>query len=389
MGKEGAGMSTSINSNYSQFYRGSEPIRKHGSGAGGKDTLVRYEFNTTDANGNKVMDKMSKEEALNTMKEISSQYGDNVLVSFSGDGLAALELHKGMWTPEEQSREIPEWMITHHEGPTALTEEQLTSVKEKYGTDSEAQMRVMDPEAYNEYQKVKAEGLAAGTKEGIVAGARYMINWLTTKAKGDPAWIERANEGIKKETTAESKLSTDAQKYLDTLRKKYGDYDFFVSGSVEDRKKMLQQGDKDFSVVIDIEELERMAHDGEYATEKIKQMESAIDMAKKVSEEFGFTEDGGENGTLTNLSITLKKDGSMSIFAELEKSSARQRERIEAAKEKRAEEKKAADKKAEEQKTEEERAADEDEDDVKRVTIAASSEEDLMRQFRELDWTKV
>ena len=72
-------MSTSINSNYSQFYRGSEPIRKHGSGAGGKDTLVRYEFNTTDANGNKVMDKMSKEEALKTMKEISSQYGDNVL----------------------------------------------------------------------------------------------------------------------------------------------------------------------------------------------------------------------------------------------------------------------------------------------------------------------
>ena len=79
----------------------------------------------------------------------------------------------------------------------------------------------------------------------------------------------------------------------------------------------------------------------------------------------------------------------MSIFAELEKSSAKHRERIEAAKEKRAEEKKDAEKKAEEKKAEEKRATDEDEDDVKRVTIAASSEEDLIRQFRELDWTKV
>lgn len=42
------------------------------------------------------MDKMSREETLQAMKTISAQYGDNVIVEFSGDGLAALvESKKG------------------------------------------------------------------------------------------------------------------------------------------------------------------------------------------------------------------------------------------------------------------------------------------------------
>lgn len=80
-------------SNYSEFYKGSEPIKSYGSGGEGikpKDTLVKYEFNTTDEHGNKIMEPMSKEEALQVMQEISSQYGENVLVEFSGDGLDAL-----------------------------------------------------------------------------------------------------------------------------------------------------------------------------------------------------------------------------------------------------------------------------------------------------------
>lgn len=83
-------MGMDIYQNYSQFYRGTEPIKNYGSGKGRKDTLVRYEFNTTDDKGNKVMDKMTREETLQAMKEISSQYGDNVMVEFSGDGMAKL-----------------------------------------------------------------------------------------------------------------------------------------------------------------------------------------------------------------------------------------------------------------------------------------------------------
>ena len=36
------------------------------------------------------MDKMSREETLQAMKDIRSQYGDDAIVEFSGDGMAAL-----------------------------------------------------------------------------------------------------------------------------------------------------------------------------------------------------------------------------------------------------------------------------------------------------------
>ena len=84
-------MSMNVNHDYSQFYAGTEQLKSYGSNsAAKKDTLVKYRFNTTDEHGNKVMDKMSKEETMKAMNEISAQYGDSVIVQFSGDGLAAL-----------------------------------------------------------------------------------------------------------------------------------------------------------------------------------------------------------------------------------------------------------------------------------------------------------
>lgn len=92
-----------MNIDYNQFYRGITNIPSYGSGAYKKDTLVKYEFNTTDKHGNKVMDKMSREETLQAMKDIRSQYGDAVIVEFSGDGMAALvEGKKGSMVPENQ-----------------------------------------------------------------------------------------------------------------------------------------------------------------------------------------------------------------------------------------------------------------------------------------------
>lgn len=88
---------------YSQFYRGTTNIPSYGSGVSKKDTLVKYEFNTTDEHGNKVMDQMSREETLKVMRDIRSQYGDSVIVEFSGDGLAALvEGRKGFMVPEDR-----------------------------------------------------------------------------------------------------------------------------------------------------------------------------------------------------------------------------------------------------------------------------------------------
>lgn len=83
-------MSINVNGGYEQFYKGTELIKNYGSNGKEKNKLVRYEFNTTDEKGNKVMDKMSREETLQAMKDIRSQYGDDVIVEFSGDGMAKL-----------------------------------------------------------------------------------------------------------------------------------------------------------------------------------------------------------------------------------------------------------------------------------------------------------
>ena len=70
-------MTMNVTHNYSQFYKGSEPLKSYGSGGEGlmvpKDTLVKYEFNTTDEHGNKIMAPLSREEALRVMKEVSGQ----------------------------------------------------------------------------------------------------------------------------------------------------------------------------------------------------------------------------------------------------------------------------------------------------------------------------
>lgn len=124
-------MSMNVTQNYSQFYKGSEPVRSYGSGGERfmpKDTLVRYEFRTTDDAGNKLMDPMTREEALRAMKEISSQYGDNVLVEFSGDGLDALaqslksqinkghmELTEAQQADRARKQELMEQNIVHLE----------------------------------------------------------------------------------------------------------------------------------------------------------------------------------------------------------------------------------------------------------------------------------
>ena len=109
-----------MNIDYSRFYRGTANLPSYGGGAYKKDTLVKYEFNTKDEQGNKVMDQMSKEETLQAMKDIRSQYGDAVIVEFSGDGMAAfVNSKKGSTIPED-----PEAM----EAKNAAFQKEITQV---------------------------------------------------------------------------------------------------------------------------------------------------------------------------------------------------------------------------------------------------------------------
>lgn len=189
--------------------------------------------------------------------------------------------------------------------------------------------------------------------------------------------------------TSQVELSSKAKSVLEQLAKKYSNMDFFVAdfANGDDAKEIMSRGTKEFSVLFSPEELEKMASDEKYLQEKMEGIEGAVRMSEQINEQFGFESTFGNNTAATGsiiskIGISFNDDGSVSYFAELEKSSAKQRERIEQAREKRAEEKKEAAKK--EKAKEREVAVS-----GKRVTVEASSEEELIQKITQIDWSEI
>lgn len=189
--------------------------------------------------------------------------------------------------------------------------------------------------------------------------------------------------------TGESKLSAKAQEFLKDLRKKYGDYDFFVGDSGEDLKSLAKSGTKEFSVIFSSEELERMANDEAYAQEKLQGMERAVAMSKEINARFGFKSasdgDGDTITEITRIGITFNEDGTTSLFAELEKSSAKQREYMDKA----AEERRAGKQEDEKRPGGRFNRYSGEHADVWRTTVEADSMEELLDKISNLDWNAV
>ena len=146
--------------------------------------------------------------------------------------------------------------------------------------------------------------------------------------------------------STEYKLSDKAKDFLQSLREKYGDYDFFVADTEEDMNGLLNSSRKEISVAFSSAELEKMANDEEYAAKKLEEMEGIIGKAKEMAEEIS---DNDEGISVKNITVKVNDDGSYDLFAELEKASDKQRERIEKQREERAEARKEQEKKTEEQ----------------------------------------
>ena len=172
---------------------------------------------------------------------------------------------------------------------------------------------------------------------------------------------KKQTDKTKTEQTKDVKtLSTRAQNLLKTLREKYGNMDFMVADfdSSEDAKEILSRGTKEYSVLFSSEELEKMASDEDYLNEKLKGIDGAVRMSEEINQKFGFTsESDAENPSDTSIAkfgISFQSDGTMTLFAELEKSGVNQQERPE-----------------------------------KRTTLQASTMEELMKKIQELDWNTI
>ena len=227
------------------------------------------------------------------------------------------------------------------------------------------------------------------TTNGITSAAAYYEKAVSQK-KDSVVKTKVNSASAQTVKSSEDKLSSKAKSYLENLRKTYGDYDFIVADAGDDRRALLDKSDKEFSVIFSNAELEKMATDEKYANEKMRQVETIVDMSDRICEQFGFErgwEAGKEGDTILNkLAVSINDDGSMSIFAELEKMSEKQKDYIEKLRDKRAEEKKAAEK-SEEKKVSSNKT--DKESSMKKVWLEASSEEELVEKIKKIDWNKV
>ena len=253
---------------------------------------------------------------------------------------------------------------------------------------------------------------------GIAKGGSYGKYAVGNSKKNDaPKKADAAKSSTAADVkSSEYKLSDKAQKYLDKLRKDYGDYDFVIADAGDDLKGLMKQSTKEFSVVFSSEELEKMADDEKFASKQMQHVDTAVNMSKQICEQFGYERMfGKDNVSLNSVSVSFDDKGITSMFAELEKSTAERNTQMQKQIEEKRAEDKADAKKSErprqtvaEYKAKMQKVIDEQKkrpnigntvstknlekiepNFVQRATVNAKSIDELFRNMKNIDWNKV
>ena len=223
---------------------------------------------------------------------------------------------------------------------------------------------------------VYAQNYTPGSKEKT----KVARNTETGEVKKEEKVTESKDLG---KTIGDPKLSKEAQKYYEKLKKKYGNYDFILVS--KDQKANAQANAAKYAnniktvVLIDEEKIERMATDESYrkkyegilsgATAQLQQLKSSVEKSGADVKEYGMQMNDG---------------GTTSFFAVLRKSSSDQKSRIQKSAEKKKAEKKAAEKKQEKDRLEKSKESrTEREDDTQTIILTANSVEELMDKIGE------
>ena len=211
----------------------------------------------------------------------------------------------------------------------------------------------------------------SGVYERTAQAAREAEQVKTNRAKGTNAAKEEKNSPA---------LSKAAQKLLKELQKSYKNMDFIVADyeTEEEAASLLSRGTGEYSALISADELEKMAANDSVKEKNLKILDNAVSRLDEVKEQLGDKADD-----VTRIGITIGSDGEVSFFAELEKNSEKQRERIE----KQREDKRDAAKEAGRSE-----AADylaHGKSTGKRTTVYASTIEELAEKISQVDWNTV
>lgn len=203
----------------------------------------------------------------------------------------------------------------------------------------------------------------------------------TTQAATDRAKADNAKNtnGVKDSKKAPG-LSKAAQKLLKELQKSYGNMDFIVADyeTDEEAASLMSRGTGEYSALFTPEELEKMAADEDVKNKNLKILDNAVSKLDEMKTQLG---DKGED--VTRIGISFGDDGEVSFFAELEKNSEKQRERIE----RQREDKKEAARDTERTGTAEYLAHGRS--SGKRTTVYASTIEELAKKIEQVDWSTV
>ena len=199
-------------------------------------------------------------------------------------------------------------------------------------------------------------------------------------AKADRAKNTNAAKAEKK--TPE--LSRAAQKLLKELQKKYKNMDFMVADyeSDEEAASLLSRGTGEYSALISSGELEKMAADEGVKEKNLKILDNAVSQLDEMKTKLGDKADD-----VTRIGIAFGDDGEVSFFAELEKNSEKQRERIDRQREENREEKRAGAKEARSAETAQYRSLGRNGE--KHTTVFAPTVEELAEKISQVDWSKV
>lgn len=207
----------------------------------------------------------------------------------------------------------------------------------------------------------------------------------TSQAKGGGNAQKADKADAAQKADKAPQLSRKAKALLEEMKQKYGDVDFMVADyeTDEEAQSILSRGTKKYSALFDTETLEAMASDENVKKEYLDKLDGAISQLDDMAEKLGSKGD-----EVKHVGITFKDDGSVSYFAELEKSSEKQRERIDQA---RADKKEQAakDKKAEAKEEAEERLGIVGQGTVKRTRVEANSAEELLEKINSVDWDSI
>lgn len=186
-------------------------------------------------------------------------------------------------------------------------------------------------------------------------------------------------------TIGNPELSETAQKYYEELKKKYFNMEFILVSPDKkeeaERNKGMYASSKELLVLIDSDKIERMATDEAYRAKYEAILSGATVQVAQMKQELGSNAD-----RVSSIGMSFDDHGNASFFAVIDKSLAKQKERIEKKRAEAKDERREAAKEAAEERLEARRKnAEKSEERWKNpqdyITVTATSWEELLKKI--------